>query len=87
MGQRFRLKAAFDTSGYSPDNQVILNAMKNYGLMLADNGSAWFISGAPDQRWDNDQLREIKSIPGSAFEAIDVSEMMLDPGSGTAQQP
>ena len=87
MGQRFRLKAAFDTSGYSPDNQVILNAMKNYGLMLADNGSAWFISGAPDQRWDNDQLREIKSIPGSAFEAIDVSDMMLDPGSGTAQQP
>jgi hypothetical protein len=82
MGQRFRLKADYDTSGYSPEIQVILTAMKEYGLILADNGSAWFISGAPDERWDNDMLHEWDDIPGSAFEAVDVSSLMVDPNSG-----
>ena len=82
MGQRFRLKAEFDISGYSPEIQVILTAMKRYGLVLADNGSAWFISGAPDERWDNDMLHEWDDIPGSAFEAVDVSSLMVDPDSG-----
>ena len=82
MGQRFRLKADFDISGYSPEVQVILTAMKRYGLILADNGSSWFISGAPDERWDNDMLHEWDDIPGAAFEAVDVSSLMVDPDSG-----
>jgi hypothetical protein len=82
MGQRFRLKADFDISGYSPEIQVILTAMKRYGLILADNGASWFISGAPDARWDNDMLHEWDDIPGSAFEAVDVSSLQVDPNSG-----
>jgi hypothetical protein len=87
MGQRFRLKAGFDISGYSPDVRVILTAMKRYGIILADNGSPWYVSGAPDERWDNDMLRELKEVPGSAFEAVDASAMMIDPDSGRARQP
>ena len=82
MGQRFRLKEDFDISGFSPAIRVILRAMKRYGIMLADNGSAWFVSGAPDERWDNDELRELKSVLGANFEAVDVSSLMLDPDSG-----
>lgn len=87
MGQRFRLKASFDTGGFSPEVEVILVAMQRYGLILADNGSSWFVSGAPDDRWSNDVLRELKGIPGSAFEAVDASSMRIDPDSGTARQP
>ena len=82
MGQRFRLKENFDISGFSPDIQVILRAMKRYGIILADNGSAWFVSGAPDERWDNDELRELRSVLGANFEAVNVSSLMLDPHSG-----
>jgi len=82
MGQRFRLKADFDISGYSPEISVILTAMKEYGIILADNGAAWFISGAPDERWDNTMLHEWDDIPGSAFEAVDVLSLMVDPNSG-----
>jgi hypothetical protein len=57
MGLRFRLKADFDISGFSEPIQVILHAMKKHGLIVADNGSDWFISGAPDDRWDDDVLR------------------------------
>lgn len=85
MGQRFRLKADYEISSFSPPIQVILRAMQKYGLILADNGSAWYISGAPDERWDNDLLRELKRIPGSAFEAVDVSSLMIDSDSGQAQ--
>jgi hypothetical protein len=84
MGQRFRLKADFDISGFSPDVQVILQALKTYGMILADNGSPWFISGVPDERWDNDALHELHQITGSAFEAVDVSSLMIDPDSGQA---
>jgi len=84
MGQRFRLKAGYDISGYSAPVRVILQAFKDYGLILADNGSSWFISGAPDQRWDNDMLHEWDDIPGSAFEAVDVSSLIVDPNSGKA---
>jgi hypothetical protein len=87
MGQRFRLKAGFDISGYSEEVRVILTAMKRYGIILADNGSSWYISGAPDERWDNDVLHEIKGIPGSAFEAVDVTGMIVHPDSGSAVQP
>ncbi len=87
MGQRFRMKAGFDISGYSPQVQVILRAFKEYGIVLADNGSSWYISGAPDPRWDNEVLHELKDIPGSAFEAVDVSSLMISPDSGRATQP
>ncbi|NLG72130.1 MAG: hypothetical protein GX495_08845 [Chloroflexi bacterium] len=87
MGQRFRLKRSFDISGFSPPVQVILRAMQTYGLILADNGSNWYISGAPDERWDNDMLRELKSVPGSAFEAVDVSSLMVDEDSGQVRRP
>jgi hypothetical protein len=85
MGLRLRLKAGFDISGFSPEVQVILQAMKTYGIILADNGSSWYISGAPDERWDNDTLvGELAQVPGSAFEAVDVSSLMVDPNSGQA---
>lgn len=87
MGQRFRLKANFDISGFSPEVQVILQALKKYGLILADNGSAWFISGAPDERWDNDVLRQLRQVHGENFEAVDVSSLMVDPDSGQARVP
>lgn len=87
MGQRFRLKASFDTAGFSPEVRVILTAMQRYGLILADNGSSWYVSGASDDRWNNDLLRELKTVPGSAFEAVDASGMIIDPDSGTARQP
>ena len=86
MGARFRLRAGFDISGYSAANQVILRALKKYGMMLADNGSAWYISGAPDSRWDNDDLHKLGQVLGSDFEAVDVSGLMIDPNSGQAAQ-
>ncbi len=85
MGQRFRLRADFDLSGFSPQTQVILRAMQTYGLILADNGSPWFISGAPDEGWDNDILHELARVQGADFEAVDVSSLMLNPDSGAVR--
>jgi hypothetical protein len=83
MGQRFRLKASFVIDdAFSPHAQVILRALKKYGMILADNGSAWYISGAPDERWDNDVLHELDVVVGSDFEAVDVSSLMVDANSG-----
>lgn len=87
MGQRFRLKADFNISGFSADNQVILKALKAYGMILADNGSAWFISGAPDERWDNDDLHNLSQLQGSDFEAVATSALMVTPDSGKARLP
>lgn len=87
MGLRLRLKTNYDISGYSPEIRVILRAMKTYGLILADNGSAWYISGVPDERWDNDMLHEWDGITGDNFEVVDVSGFMIDPDSGQAIQP
>lgn len=70
MGLRFRMKASYDISVFSPPIQVICRAMKKYGLIVADNGSNWYISGAPDPRWNDDTLGQLKTIPGSAFEAV-----------------
>jgi hypothetical protein len=84
MGARFRLKASFDISSFSAINQIILTALKQYGMMLADNGSSWYISGAPDARWSNDDLHVLNTIAGSNFEAVDVSHLMVDPNSGEA---
>jgi len=88
MGQRFRLRADFDVAAYPHDVQVILIAMQRYGLMLADNGSDWFISGAPDPHWNDEELVEaFRTIQGADFEAVDVSSLMIDPNSGQARQP
>jgi len=84
MGQRFRLRADFDSSGYSMEVQVILAALKKYGMILADNGSAMYISGVPDPRWSDDNLRELRQVIASDFEAVDVSGLMVDPDSGQA---
>jgi len=86
MGVRFRLKASFNISGFSATNQIILRALQKYGMMIADNGSAWFLSGAPDSRWDNTDLHVLTTITGSAFEVVDVSPLMVDPNSGQALQ-
>jgi hypothetical protein len=85
MGQRFRLKTGFNVSSFPPRVQVILNALKTYGLILADNGSNWFISGAPDERWDNDELHALAQVHGRDFEAVDVSSLMVNPDSGQAR--
>jgi hypothetical protein len=82
MGARFRLKASYDISGYPPAIQVILRAMKTYGIILADNGSNWYVSGAPDARWDNDMLHLLDDLTGDDFEAVDTSGLMLDYDSG-----
>ena len=86
MGQRFRLKASFDISPFPADVQVILRALKKYGMILADNGSAWYLSGEPDSRWNDSNLGLMRNISGSAFEAIDESSLMIDPNSGQAKQ-
>jgi hypothetical protein len=87
LGQRFRLKAGFDISGFSRDTKVILRALKAYGMILADNGSPWFLSGAPDDGWDNETLQgEFRRLKGSDFEAVDVSSLMVDARSGQAER-
>lgn len=86
MGARFRLRATFDITPYSAANQVILKALKKYGMMVADNGSAWYISGAPDPRWDNNDLHALGAIKGSDFELVDVSSLQVSANSGQARQ-
>ena len=70
MGMRVRLKASFDISSYSPSNQVILRALKRYGMFVADNGPSWFLSGAPDPRWSDEDLGLLKNIKGFNFEVV-----------------
>ena len=87
MGARFRLTAGFDLSGFSPKVRVVLWAMKRYGLILADNGSDWYFQGTRDRRWRNALLDQLKTVPASAFEAVDVSSCMVDAGSARASCP
>jgi hypothetical protein len=82
MGARFRLKASYDISGFPAELQVILQAMKTYGIILADNGADWYVSGVPDERWDNDMLHRLDVLTGDDFEAVDASGLMVDPDSG-----
>jgi hypothetical protein len=70
MGQRLRMKASYDISGITGQAAVIAKAMKDYGFIVADNGSDWFFSGASDPRFDDDNLNQLKEIPGSAFEVV-----------------
>jgi hypothetical protein len=85
MGTWFRLRADFDISGFPPQARVVLQALKTHGAIVADNGSAWYISGAPDERWDNGDLHSLHQVPGSAFEAVDVSSIMVSPSSMEAR--
>ena len=77
MGMRLRLKASYDISGFSTNVQVILSAMKKYGLIMADNGSAMYISGAPDSRWDNNDLHNLSQVPASAFEVVQMNPIYV----------
>ncbi|WP_337310578.1 hypothetical protein [Candidatus Aeolococcus gillhamiae] len=70
MGARFRLKASFDLTPFQGEALVILTALKRYGMIVADNGSSWFVSGATDSRWLDNDLNQLKGVPGSAFEAV-----------------
>jgi hypothetical protein len=75
MGLRVRLKASVDISGFGPQARVILIALKRYGMLLADNGSAWYVTGAPNANWNDDDLHDLGQIDGSAFEVVDTSSM------------
>jgi hypothetical protein len=87
MGLRLRLKASFDTSGYPADDQVILTALKKYGMILADNGSAIFISGAPDNRWNNANLNLLKQITASNFEVVQTGTIYTPANVPTGASP
>jgi hypothetical protein len=87
MGQRFRLKANFNISGYPTEIQVILRALKKYGMIVADNGSNWYISGVPDPNWNDDMLvNQFIKVPGSAFEAVDITPLVINTNSAQARQ-
>lgn len=88
MGMRLRLKATFNVSGYSAANQVILNALKKYGMIMADNGSNMYISGAPDDRWDNNDLHNLGQVTTSDFEVVQMTPLYTQSSvpSGAAPQ-
>ena len=87
MGQRFRLKASFDISSFPHNVQVILQAMKTYGIILADNGAPWFVSGVGDSRWNDDEMHQLTQVLGNSFEAVDESSLMVNYNSGQAAAP
>lgn len=87
MGQRFRLKANFDISRFPAYDQVILTALKKYGMILADNGSNWYLSGTNDTSWDDDALEQLKTLRGSDFEAVDESSLQVGSDSAQARAP
>ena len=76
MGMKVRLKASFDISPFTPAMQVILRAMKKYGMILADNGSNWYFSGAPDMRWSDNELNQLKTLKGSNFEVVKMNNVV-----------
>jgi hypothetical protein len=75
MGQRVRLKRGIDISRFPRQTRIVLRALKRYGMILADNGSPWFVSGAPNPGWNNDDLHSLDRVPGSAFEVVDTSSL------------
>jgi hypothetical protein len=75
MGLRVRLKASFDLSGYPRQARVVLTALKRYGMLVADNGSDWYITGSPNPAWRNDDLRTLGRVKGSEFEVVDTSTL------------
>jgi hypothetical protein len=87
MGMRLRLKASFDISSYSAANQVLLTAMKKYGLIMADNGSSLYISGDPDSRWDNDDLHNLEGVTASDFDVIAMNPVFTQANVPTGAAP
>ena len=79
MGLRVRLKASVDISGFSPQARVILQCLKTYGMILADNGSPWYITGAPDPSWDDADLHHLNQITGADLEVVDTSSLVNGP--------
>jgi hypothetical protein len=75
MGLRLRLKAGFDTSGFPPQARAVLEALKRYGMIVADNGSSWYVSGVPDRRWSNDDLHTLGRVHGADFEVVDTTSL------------
>jgi len=86
MGQRVRLRRAYDISRFPRQARIVLQALKRYGMILADNGSPWYVSGAPNPRWDNDQLRTLHQVPGSAFEVVDTAALRKPPARPAAHR-
>jgi hypothetical protein len=75
MGMRFRLKASYPIAGFPRQARIVLQALKEYGMIVADNGSNWYVSGAPHPKWSNDQLHTLHGVPGSAFEVVDGAKL------------
>jgi hypothetical protein len=82
MGARFRLRAGYDISGYGERVRIVLRAMKRYGLIVADNGSDWYVQGAVDDRWTYRFVDQLKRVPAGAFVAVDASACKVRVGSG-----
>ena len=87
MGMRMRLKASFDISGYSAANQVLLVAMQQYGIIMADNGSNMYISGAPDDRWDNDDLHNLGRVTAADFDVVQMGTVYTQSNLPTGNAP
>jgi hypothetical protein len=87
MGMRMRLKSSYDISSFPPQSQVILAALKKYGMIMADNGSSMFISGDPDNRWNNDDLSTLKQVPASAFEVLLINPLYTPSNVPTGPSP
>jgi hypothetical protein len=85
MGARFRLKASYRITGTRSDTQIVLRAMKKYGLIVADNGSDWYFQGTAENGWANAMLDQLKRIPAGAFEAVNASGLMVSSGSGAVR--
>lgn len=87
MGLRLRLKSNVNIDAYPPQSRAILRCLREYGMILADNGGALFVSGAPDPGWDNDDLGTLSDITAAMLEAVDESGVQVAPGSAQARQP
>lgn len=85
MGQRFRLKASVDPGTFPASVRPILVALQRYGMMLADNGSSWYLSGAPDPRWSDDDLHALRRLTGASFEAVDATSLAIGPDSAATR--
>jgi hypothetical protein len=72
---RLRLRASFDTSGFPRQSRIVLEALKRYGMIVADNGADWYVTGAPSPGWSNDDLHSLGRVTGSAFEVVDTSSL------------
>ena len=84
MGLRLRLKASVEIAGYPRVDRIILRALKTYGMIVADNGSPWYLSGVPSRAWNNDLLHELDGITGSDFQVVDESCLEVAPSSARA---